>query len=61
MEKLTWLPIENVPFFGVFTTFRCGGGGVQFRDPESWAEGALSAVAIAAGFGCNWHADPGVL
>ena len=50
--KLTCDPGVNVPLSGVFTTLSCGGaGGVQVSDPESCADGALSAVASATGLG----------
>ena len=52
----------NVPLSGVFTTLSCGGpGGVQVNDPESCADGALSAVASATGFAWDLHAAAGVV
>lgn len=62
MVKLTCAPWTKLPLSGVFTTFSCGAaGGVQVMEPESRAVRPLSAVAMAAGFGCGWHAASGVV
>src|SRR3989442_312714 len=50
--KLTCDPCVKVPLSGVFTTASCGRG-VQFSEPESCARKPPSAVATAAGLGCN--------
>ena len=59
--KLTCEPCVNVPFFGVFTTASCAGGGVQLSDPESCACNPPSAVASVIGLGWDWQAATGVV
>src|SRR5262249_51748883 len=54
-------PIVNEPLSGVFTTFNCAGGGVQLIEPLSCAVSPPSALATAAGFGCDWQAAAGVV
>src|SRR5205809_13635 len=60
MLKLAWPPMVKVPPLGDFTTLSCAGGGVQVSEPLSCAEAALSALAMAAGLGCDWQAPVGV-
>src|SRR2546425_866516 len=56
--KLTCDPCVKVPLSGVFSTISCGGG-IQFSEPESCARKPPSAVAIAAGLGCDTQAASG--
>src|SRR5437660_88509 len=51
----------KVPPLGDFTTLSCAAGGVQVSDPLSVALRPPSAVAFAAGFGCDWQAPTSVV
>jgi len=56
------LPCAGAPHPPCVTVVRLGGGGgVQFSEPESVALRPPSAVALAAGFGCDVQAPAGVL
>ena len=59
MVKPVWLPMAKVP--ELLVTLNCAGGGVQESVPEAVAVNPPAAVALAAGFGCDWQAATGVV